>query len=75
MKNYNKIDYSNLDYINSICQCIGIFPSYIDITDFNNCSISIITDETGNRFFKIITNNQSYIYSEVEVASFKTSLK
>jgi len=74
MKNYNKIDYFNLDYINSICQCIGIFPSYIDITDFNYCNISVITDEAGNRFFKIITNNQPYIYSEVEVAAFQTSL-
>jgi len=74
MKNYNKIDYYNLNYINSICHCIGKFPSYINITDFNNCNISIITDETGSKFFRIITNSQSYIYSEMEVASFKTSL-
>lgn len=67
MKNYNKIDYFNLDYINSICQCIGIFPSYIDITVFNNCNVSVITDEAGNKFFQIITNNQPYVYSEVEV--------
>lgn len=68
------IDYYNLNYINSICQCIGIFPSYMNITDFNNCNISIITDETGNKFFELIINNQPYVYSEVEVAFFKTSL-
>ncbi len=68
------IDYYNSNYINSICQCIGKFPSYMDITDFNNCKISIITDETGNKFFELIINNQPYIYSEVKVASFKTSL-
>lgn len=28
------IDYCNSNYINSICQCIGKFPSYMDITDF-----------------------------------------
>lgn len=74
MKNYNKIDYYNLIYIISICHCIGKFPSYINITDFNNCNISIITNEIGDKFFQIITNGQSYIYSENELASFQTSL-
>ena len=47
----------------------------MNITDFNNCNISIITNEIGDKFFQIITNGQSYIYSETEIASFQTSLK